>query len=287
MEAKLLLIHTLSPLHAGTGQGVGVIDLPIAREKATDIPYLPGSTLKGVFRDACEPAKLRQQIFGPDTNNAELYAGAVNFTDARLLLMPIRSLRGVFAWVTCPLLLNRLRRDLEFIPSTELHALIAPPTSDDECLVAEQNSSLIFQVNNVDQVVLEDLPIPAKPSPEVTELAEWLRQRLFSDDPAWQAALTARLCVVSDDVFSFLLETATEIIARISMDEKTKTAATGALWYEEALPTETVLASLVVAEPRQSSSNDIFTLIQTLTSKPLQFGGHATIGRGLCQTFLV
>ena len=36
MDAKLLFVHALSPLHAGTGQGVGVVDLPIAREKATN-----------------------------------------------------------------------------------------------------------------------------------------------------------------------------------------------------------------------------------------------------------
>lgn len=107
MDAKLLLVQAISPLHAGTGQGVGVIDLPIAREKATQIPFLPGSTIKGVFRDACNDNGLRTKVFGPDTNNADLHAGAVTFTDARLLLLPVRSLRGVFAWVTSPLLLRR------------------------------------------------------------------------------------------------------------------------------------------------------------------------------------
>ena len=31
MKAQLTFIHTLSALHAGVGQGAGVIDLPIAR----------------------------------------------------------------------------------------------------------------------------------------------------------------------------------------------------------------------------------------------------------------
>ena len=44
-HVALLFLHALSPLHAGTGQGIGAIDLPIAREKATGIPYLPGSSL--------------------------------------------------------------------------------------------------------------------------------------------------------------------------------------------------------------------------------------------------
>src|SRR3990172_983710 len=120
MQAKLLLIHALSPLHAGTGQGVGVIDLPIAREKATQIPFLPGSTLKGVFRDACTDPTLRTNVFGPDSGNPDQHAGAVAFTDARLLLLPVRSLMGVFAWVTSPLLLRRLSRDVNDIEGLSL-----------------------------------------------------------------------------------------------------------------------------------------------------------------------
>ena len=54
MKSRLVFVHAISPLHAGTGQGVGVIDLPVAREKATGLPYFPGSSLKGVLRDACE-----------------------------------------------------------------------------------------------------------------------------------------------------------------------------------------------------------------------------------------
>ena len=66
MEARMLFLHALSPLHAGTGQGAGAIDLPVAREKATGLPYLPGSSLKGVLRDACKNGETRKKIFGPD-----------------------------------------------------------------------------------------------------------------------------------------------------------------------------------------------------------------------------
>ena len=63
MNAQLLFTHALSPLHAGTGQGIGVIDLPIAREKATGIPYLPGSSLKGTLRDLCIDAN-KEKVYG-------------------------------------------------------------------------------------------------------------------------------------------------------------------------------------------------------------------------------
>ena len=78
-HVALVFLHALSPLHAGTGQGIGAIDLPIAREKATGIPYLPGSSLKGVLRDraASWDPDTRFAVFGPDTESASEHAGAV------------------------------------------------------------------------------------------------------------------------------------------------------------------------------------------------------------------
>jgi len=43
MESKAYVLHALSPLHAGTGHAADVIDLPIARMKATGIPIVLGS----------------------------------------------------------------------------------------------------------------------------------------------------------------------------------------------------------------------------------------------------
>ncbi|GAB4403856.1 MAG: type III-B CRISPR module RAMP protein Cmr4 [Anaerolineales bacterium] len=281
METKLLFVHAVSPLHAGTGQGVGVIDLPIAREKATQIPFLPGSTLKGVFRDACEDATVRTNVFGPDTGNAELHAGAVTFTDARLLLLPIRSLRGVFAWVTSPLLLRRLARDAKDVKELPaLPANIPTPANEGSCLVSSENI-LAMNTGNGQKVVLEDLPLGFSASPDVTAWAAWLGPKLALDN------LNARLCIVSDDVLSFLLETATEISARIRIEDEKKTVAKGQLWYEEALPTETVLVSLVVAANVKSNPQQVFDTVRTASAKTMQFGGKATVGRGLCKATLV
>ena len=283
MEAKLLLLQALSPLHAGTGQGVGVIDLPIAREKATGIPFLPGSSLKGVFRDACDTTK-RTLIFGPDTGNAELHAGSVTFADARLLLLPVRSLRGVFAWVTSPLLLRRLKRDTQDV--TPLSFNTQMPVNEDTCCVSDAGSGLTMNVGSTQKVILEDLPLDFTPNADVSAWAGWLGQNLFPKDVAAQNDLKSRLCVVSDDTLSFLLETATEISARIHIDDDKKTVANGQLWYEEALPTETVLVSLVVAATVKSNPTEVFDTVNKISAKTLQFGGKASVGRGLCKATL-
>src|SRR5438067_7093198 len=109
-KTKILYTQVLSPLHAGTGQGAGVIDLPIAREKATGLPFLPGSSLKGTLRARCSAQECKQ-VFGPDTTEVQTdsnHASSAQFSDQRLLLLPIRSLAGTFAWVTSPDVLHRL-----------------------------------------------------------------------------------------------------------------------------------------------------------------------------------
>lgn len=283
MDAKLLFLHALSPLHAGTGQGVGVIDLPIAREKATNIPYLPGSSLKGVLRDGCTNAALRKKVFGPDHTAAEEHAGSAQITDMRLLLLPVRSLSGTFAWVTSPFLLERFKRDVENVTNLRPPVALPRPTGEEACAVSDKNCELTISLKGQATVVLEDLNLKAESAADVRSWATWLAAHLFPTSQYWQGALLARLCVVSDDVLSFLLMTATEITARIRLEEQSKTVAKGALWYEEALPAETILSGLLVAATVESNPTEVFTTIAGLTEKPLQVGGKATVGRGFCQ----
>jgi CRISPR-associated protein Cmr4 len=140
-----------------------------------------------------------------------------------------------------------------------------------------------MNVSQPNQVVLEDLMLTAEKSPDVALWSRWLGEHLFKADEYWQAALRGRLCIVHDDVLSFLLETATEVTARIRLDDEKKTVAEGALWYEEALPAETVLTGLVVAAEVKAKKDESFRTIEKLIQTPLQVGGKATIGRGLCR----
>lgn len=289
MQAKLLLVHALSPLHPGTGQGVDVIDLPIAREKATGIPYVPGSTIKGVLRDAC-PDGMKVTVFGPETSNASDHAGSAQFSDARLLLLPVRSLAGTFAWVTSPLLLRRFMRDAQNSQDVRPPTNIPESTGTDACCVANQGCALLLQQRNARSVVLEDLQLTPTEDAATATWGSWLGNHLFPTEAYWQNALKARLCVVHDDVLSFLLQTATDVTARIQLEPASKTVKRGALWYEEALPAETILSGLVAAAPTQQaglSSEAIFATVAQLTTAAVQIGGNATVGRGLCQLHLI
>lgn len=295
MNARLSFVHALSPLHAGTGQGVGIIDLPTAREKATGLPFLPGSSLKGALRARCTDKDECNKVFGPEPSNIdsnEIQASAVQFSDQRLLLLPIRSLAGTFAWVTSPYILRRLVRDME---DTEMKPpTVIPSVQEGNCLIIrkrnneEVDSKITVNAIKTQAVYLEDLDLVPQLDDNATDWAIWIASKVFpgDDNVDWQKMLVERFCIVHDDVFNFLINTATEITARIRMEADSKTVEEGALWYEESLPAETILSGLIVAIPVQKSGlkvEKVFETIQSLTGKTLQLGGNATVGRGMCR----
>lgn len=276
MKSKLVFIHTLSPLHAGTGQGVGVIDLPIAREKATNLPFLPGSSVKGTIRDEFnDDADLRDKIFGPERSSD--FASAIQFSDFTLLFLPVRSLSGTFAYVTSPYVLQRFRRDAGVD-----HSLPIPDVADSDCLVGPET---VLKLET--KVCLEDLDL--EPRQPATQWGEEIASLAFQDDDPWQELLKKRVCIVSDNVFNFLLNTGTEVTARIRLEDETKTTVKGALWYEEALPTESVLFGIALANPNVKTDMNATAVLEEIekrTKMPLQFGGKATVGRGICRLSL-
>ncbi len=276
MNVRLTFVHALSPLHAGTGQGVGVIDLPIARETATNLPYLPGSSLRGPLRHALSNEADRNKIFGSGTGNGTT-PGVVHFSDQRLLLLPVRSIAGIFAWVTSPYVLRRFARDVQ---DAGLSMDVKVPAPQEQQVAVCEGSSLTVQK----QVYLEDVDLTpdAAMQKDADAWAGWLGKQLPALDE-----LAARLAIVPDDVLSFFLTTATEVVARIRLEEDTKTVATGALWYEEALPAETVLAGMVLHTGSNGDAASHFGKLQELVERPLHLGGNTGVGRGLCRVSLL
>ena len=297
-KSAVYFIHALSPLHPGVGQGVGSVDLPVAREKATGIPYLPGSSVKGVLRDAARvggwPASKEKAIFGPDTNHADAHAGAAYFGDAKLLLLPVRSYAGVFAYATSPYLLRRFKREAEMagIGTPELPE---GPKEQGVALVGE-DSKVVDKITvkggaKEEKVLLEDLDF----NPEVDSLVPEWEQWILRHAEGLDLPLKGRLLVLEDDVMSYLLETALEVVTRIRIDETKKTVAKGALWFEENIPAESVLYGLLSVAPKSFGpangsallDQEILDQLKDLIRSPLQFGGNATVGRGLSRMALV
>lgn len=273
MNTRPFLLHALSPLHAGTGHTPDIIDLPIARMKATGIPFLPGSSIKGVLRDArrATDREKTEAVFGPSDDPAA-HAGALVVGDARLLALPVRSFRGTFAWVTSPLLLTLAKRDLE-------DASLAIPSIDGRGARLARGSACMDN----GKLYLEDLDLSATEGTEATAWAQLLAPLVFAGDDIF----TKRFAIVDEDTMAFLWETATQVDARVRLDECTRTVAQGALWLEESLPPETLLIGLLAADRsrrRNVSMTPDEVLGFALSGEEVhQLGGKATSGRGRCR----
>lgn len=274
MNTRPFLLHALSPLHAGTGHTPDIIDLPTARMKATGIPFLPGSSIKGVLRDArrATDREKTEAVFGPSGDPAA-HAGALVVGDARLLALPVRSFRGTFAWVTSPLLLTLAKRDLE-------DASLPIPSIDGRGARLADEKAYVVHDN---KLYLEDLDLKAAKAPEATA---WAQQLAPLASPGHDI-FTMRFAIVDDDTMTFLWETATQVDARVRLDERTRTVAKGALWLEESLPPETLLIGLLAAD--RSRRRDVKMTPDEVLGFALsgeevhQFGGKATTGRGRCR----
>ena len=147
-------------------------------------------------------------------------------------------------------------------------------------LVPSKDSCLIDE----DKVYLEDLDFVAKESDAVHKWAQVIANAVFPDqDAAWRDEFVKRFSVVSEEIFSFLCETGTQIDARIRIQPDSKTVAEGALWYEESLPAETILAGIAWCDAvYRKAVATRETLFKEFCTAPLalQVGGKASVGRG-------
>ncbi len=318
-SAKPMFLIVETSLHAGSGSDLGIVDLPIQREKHTDYPKIEASGIKGGIREvfstqpnltqlehgwnitSVEDVNYKEAIsltFGPE--QGDLYAGALGFTDARLLLFPVKSVAGVFGWITCPAVLERFKQDLQICKKDFQHSITST-----NCL--PDGSNLIVADN---KIVLEEYTFDVEINRTVNELANWLSERVLPTDDEysyWREKMRTDLVVLSDDDFRDFVTLSTEVIARIKIDPNTGTVdkKIGGLWYEEYLPSDSILYSLALTTPifqENGADKGIFKLTDQDEKKKrdesekvmkffedglpgvIQLGGNATIGKGIVRT---
>lgn len=284
MQPHLYHLHALSALHCGTGQSVGIVDLPIARARATQLPIVPGSSLRGVLRAMIEgenPA-VGAALFGPRAISGpeDIFAGALTLGDATLLLLPVRALAGILCYVTSPFVLNRYAQDLRRAGLT-VPALPAKPQAGR----ARVAPGSVNRANGT--LILEDLDLNAEEDPALGAWASLIADQVHPTDAGSRADLSQRLALVGDDLLAYLSETATEVRTRIAIDPDSGTVKRGALWYEENLPAEAVLWGIYTLEASRNRQDPRTraALSQALPASGalVQLGGKAGIGRGLCR----
>lgn len=310
--AAVLFLRAQTPLHAGSGAPSGAIDLAIQREVHTQWPTIHSTGLKGVLRDALR-AELKRGPNGVDAktanSNAVLtaifgpakisgpsggHAGCLVLTDARILAFPVFSDRGVFAWVTCKAVFDRLQSDLGTL-GLQCPTLRQLPGSD--CVVRTSPAPAPVQGEPCETLLLRDVEYIIDSDTEraasVRAAASWLAQNACSVDCRQEATSIfdprVSLVQVQDEDFTYFVKYGTEVISRNALDVEKRTVAQGALFSQEFLPAETILYSLVLAEPPRREVNGlasgaaVLQKVRNLVAvASLQIGADETTGKGWC-----
>ncbi len=311
-EAKsILYVYVETPLHVGSGRGLAAVDLPIQRERITGYPMVQASGIKGRLRAETNPqgnlVKPLSQgewltIFGPETKNASDYAGSLSVGDARLLLFPVRSLGGVFAWTTSVDALARFQRDAvalglslgESTPKAgDAFQTLKPPEANSALITS--NSSLLAGGS----IVLEEFSFTPDDSQSAAldSTAKWLAKNALptsGEYQYWRDNLPGKLCVLPENAFRDFTQFATEVQTHIKIDPSTKTVVGTALWTTESLPMDTLLyVPLMATPPRMqekhradgqvpfTTASDILKKVCALELSRMHLGGDETTGQGM------
>ncbi|HHW39901.1 MAG TPA: type III-B CRISPR module RAMP protein Cmr4 [Syntrophomonadaceae bacterium] len=269
MRSMLLGLLAETSLHPGIGQVVGAVDLPVAREKTTDYPVIFGSSLKGALRDRAEQVwgtedERVKRIFGEQES-----AGAIAVTDARLLLLPVRSLSGHFKWLTCPYLLERYSRDLK-LAGIEAGDLPLPQPAKGQAVMNRdhgENQTQLFLEELSFDVILDNL------TPIVESISSLIRYASVRE------RLVGGIVIVSDEEFAYFARYSLPVNARNVLENDTKTSMN--LWHEETIPPDTLFYALLFE--RSGKDGLLEELEKIFRERPyLQVGGNETIGQGWC-----
>jgi len=297
MQTKILYLFTRTPLHVGAGASVGAIDQPIQRERHTGFPIIPATSLKGSFADHWNGTLVEETpdkdgkiknvrvskggkfsesawLFGSD-NDKPAFAGSLIFSEARLLAFPLRSAKGSFAWITCPLLLQRAKRD------GVLSSAIPDEVKDDHAIFKTDGPLAIGN-----QIVLEEYCFThtgTYPADLAAEISKLIPDDLFQ-------SIADRLVIVSNGTLSHFATTACEIAQHVRISDETGTAEDGGLFNQENVPADTLFYSVLSATNSRVPNGELQSktadraldefAAKVTTEKVFQFGGDASTGLG-------
>ena len=306
--AKPFFIIVKTPLHAGSETELGIVDMPIQRERHTSFPKIEASGVKGCLRDIFENKMKNGEIanssnkdntislsFGSEQGDG--HAGALGFTDARILLFHIKSMKGVFAWITCPMVLERFKADLELCKNTNgiskdslffdeipLDDLLNSKDNKNKCIIANKE---YLEIN--ENIILEEYAFEIHEK-NIKKIAEFISNVIDISE------INNKLVILSNNDFRDFVNHSTEVITRIKIKPETGTVEPGALFTEEYLPAETVMYSLVLTTPifnkekgrfaktnSQSEEEILMDFFEKNVPDVIQIGGNATIGKGIAK----
>lgn len=292
---EIIIFHAESPLHPGAGGNVGYVDNPVQREKITGIPIVQANGVKGALREYFEDTPNKDQnkidaIFG--TNNGDDGAGAISFGEARLLFFPVRSLAGIFTYITCPSIINRFQRDLAACDKGKI-TVTADGNSWNPTILSNQylaHSRSMVDISNNSVLILEEFDFKKDTSNNIDRLLEDLAGTLFPNLPEYKPFkdnFARRVVILNDSDCIYFVKYSTEVEPHNRIDENGTVDKRTGVWYTEYLPAESILyAPLFIGKPKvnkefNDNPNEVNTFIKTLNGKRIWLGGDRTTGKGM------
>ena len=263
MESLMISLFAETFIHPGSGQNEGG-DQSVARERTTGYPFVAGSSMKGAWLDYAKQNGLEAEcnkMFGSHES-----AGQLLINDARLLLLPVRSLNRSYCWITCPFVLERLERDLNRCHGTTVLNLPTLTVATEQFMGLRESDEKIFLEERYLQrsaILIPDVLLNI-----LKELIPYAKSR---------ARLSDQLVIVSNREFKWFAENGLTVQARNSLNSETKESEN--LWYEESLPPDTLMISMISQRDGGNTSLADFKA-KIIENSYLQVGGNETIGQG-------
>lgn len=276
MTTSVLLLHlyTETPVHAGGSESVGAVDLPIQREVTTDLPQIWSQTLKGALKQRVRDQNpfLARDLLGSEPGDASTKPGRIDILDAMLVAFPVATLHSTFAWVTSPLLLDRLRRRHAALGHTDALPAI-PVVPDTDALVHPDHA-------DATAAAFGPYALTQRGRHIASAWATHLADTMLPTDTALQPfrdRLTRDLAVVADPVLRDIATECVELQARVQLHrdpDRRKTVQKGP-FYTEYLPADALLSAMAVGP-----TADLRTLADAVRGV-FWLGGHESVGKGL------
>jgi len=265
---KTYIGFALDPIHIGTGNDqLGRVDNPIIRDPVSNLPKLPASSISGVtkayatlhfsdryFREhgkrdsklcaenikeryCAEPECPVCVTFGfaagEKRRAPEGLIGMSQFFDGQILFFPVHSMFGT-VWVTSPNTLSELAK-ANFIAEADVNTKLAP--SSNKLQTAVQSKQL-----NLGWLLLD---VEYRESPLLAGAVQVMKQTGVNE------TILNSLVLVSDKLFSQVVNSNLEIRTSTSIDPLTGASKEGALFTFETIPRTTVFSfSIVYKDPR-------------------------------------
>jgi CRISPR-associated protein Cmr4 len=269
-EYEKVFARALDPVHIGAGgYRLGRVDNTIVRDPATDVPKIPGTSISGAIRAFAEAVKEDDDEKKSDTDKilkgidieelfgTETKKGILRFYDGQIIFFPVSSIQGT-VWITTKELLNYWFGVKNEIPDglgNKAFALCGIDTT---------------KPLNLGWLLLE---IEKNQSP-LSQIVNWVK----------------RIVVLSDKLFSHIINDNLEVRTSVKIDKDTGTAVEGALFTYEAIPRGTIFGFEICHDKtRNSISGNVIKAIMNAVSpylKNLGIGGMGTRGFGRLELLL-